>query len=637
MRFDCRFLGALVFLVVTGSLRAAPQPDATKAGEQVYQRTCAMCHDHAEALRAPALATLKGMRYQQIYYALTVGKMQAQAHALSAAERSELIDFLIGRARVSDAWTAPMRCTADRRRIDLSMPATVADFGFDLRNQRHLTAQEAGITTADFRHMELAWALAFPRATTMRAQAAVVGSTLFLPVADASQLYAIDIAERPCLKWIYKSDVPLRTGVGFGVLPGSARKVLVFADVGTRIHMVDAATGAPIWKHAVHLTSLSNTTGTPVLLGGRVYVPLSASEINVGADAQHLCCTTHGAVLALDARTGAEIWTAHTMPDAKPIHDRGDGQMMWGPSGAPIWTSPAIDEKRGVLYVGTGEATSAPAAPTTDSVLAIDLKTGAIRWHFQATSDDIFLTGCLFKHDGLNCPHEGRLLDHDFGASMVLAKRADGHDVVLAGQKSGTLYALDPDAGGKVLWKHSFGAGSPIGGIHWGLAFDGARVFAPMNTFPGADGKDAGEVAGLHAVAVDSGTVLWSYYPQPDCSGDRKARVRTCATVIGMTGAPAVIAGAVVEGSADGFLRAFDVNTGELLFQFDTTQPVTTANGVPGNGGALDNASIVAGNGYLFVNSGYGLIGGQTPGNLFLAFHVKAHPGAAGDGAVGAH
>ncbi|HTY94083.1 MAG TPA: PQQ-binding-like beta-propeller repeat protein [Steroidobacteraceae bacterium] len=624
MGFGNRAFGLLVMLALATGACAAPQQDAARTGEAIYRRACAMCHDHAEALRAPTLATLKAMRYQQVYYALTVGKMRAQGQTLTGSERSELIDFLIGRARVSDAWTAPMRCAPGRRKVDLGMSATVAGFGYDLQNHRHLTAAQAGIGTADFRHLELAWALAFPRATTMRAQAAVVGSTLFLPVADAAQLYAIDIAERPCLKWIYRSDVPLRTGVGYGALPGSGRKVLVFADVGTRIHMVDAATGAPLWKHAVHLTSLSNTTGTPVLLGGRVYVPLSASEINVGADPKHLCCTTHGAVIALDARTGEEIWTAHTMPDAKPVRDRGDGQMMWGPSGAPIWTSPAIDEQRGVLYVGTGEATSAPAAPTTDSVLAIDLASGAIRWRFQATADDIFLTGCLVKQ-GLNCPHEGRLLDHDFGASIVLARTASGHDVVLAGQKSGTLYALDPDAQGRLLWQRSFGAGSIIGGIHWGLAFDGARVFVPMNTFPGPDGRDPGEVAGLHAVAVDTGTVLWSYYPQPDCSGGRQARVRTCATVTGMTGAPAVIAGAVVEGSADGFLRAFDANTGELLFQFDTTQPITTANGVPGIGGALDNASIVAARGYLFVNSGYGIIGGETPGNLFLAFHVKAH------------
>jgi polyvinyl alcohol dehydrogenase (cytochrome) len=622
VRFHFHSVSVLVLLTLAATAKAAPPQPAAQAGEGMYRRTCAMCHDHGEALRAPALATLKGMRYQQIYYALTAGKMQAQGAALTAGQRSDLIDFLIGRARVSDAWTSQLRCTPARRKVDLRMPATVADFGFDLQNHRHLTAQQAGITTADFSHMQLAWALAFPRATTMRAQSAIVGTTLFLPVADAAQLYAIDIAQQPCLKWIYKSDVPLRTGVGYGELPGSHRKVLVFADVGTRIHMVDAATGAPLWKHAVHLTSLSNTTGTPVLLGGRVYVPLSASEINVGADARHLCCTTHGAVIALDAKSGKEIWTAHTMPDAKPIGDRGDGQMMWGPSGAPIWTSPAIDEKRGVLYVGTGEATSAPAAPTIDSVLAIDLATGAIRWRFQSTADDIFLSGCMIRHDGLNCPHEGRLLDHDFGASMVLAKSPDGHDLVLAGQKSGMLYALDPDAQGKVLWKHSFGAGSIIGGIHWGLAFDGARVFVPMNTFPGQDGKDLGEVAGLHAVAVDSGKVLWSYYPQPDCSGERKARVRTCASVIGMTGAPTVIAGAVVEGSADGFLRAFDVNTGQLLFQFDTTAPLTTANGVTGIGGALDNASIVAANGYLFVNSGYGIIGGQQPGNLFLAFHA---------------
>lgn len=627
MKLNRRCLNAVclnvLILFAAGAVHSAPRQDSAKAGELVYQHTCAVCHDHAEQLRAPTLATLKAMRYQQVYYALTVGKMKAQGNTLSGAQRSDVIDYLIGRASVDDSWTAKMLCTAQRRKIDLSKSATIADFGFDNQNHRHLTAQEAGITTADFRHMDLAWALAFPRATTMRAQSAIVGTTLFLPVADASQMYAIDIAEQPCLKWIYKSDVPLRTGVGYGELPGSHRKVLVFADVGTRIHMVDAATGAPIWKRAVHLTDLSNTTGTPLILGDRVYVPLSASEINVGADPKHVCCTTHGAVLALNAKTGAIIWTAHTMPDAKPVRDRGDGQMMWGPSGAPIWTSPAIDEKRGVLYVGTGEATSAPAAPTIDSVLAIDLKTGAIRWHFQATPDDVFLSGCAFRHDGLNCPHEGRLLDHDFGASIVLAKRPDGRDVVLAGQKSGSLYALDPDDQGKVLWKRSFGAGSLIGGIHWGLAYDGARVFAPMNTFPGQDGKDAGEVSGLHAVSVETGNEIWAYYPQPDCTGERKARVRTCASVIGLTGAPAVIAGAVVEGSADGFLRAFDANTGELLFQYDTTQPLKTANGVPGIGGSLDNASIVAANGYLFVNSGYGIIGGETAGNLFLAFHAK--------------
>ena len=57
---------------------------------------------------------------------------------------------------------------------------------------------------------------------------------------------------------------------------------------------------------------------TPVIYKDRVYVPLSASEINVGADEKHECCKTHGAVFALDALTGKLIWATHTMEDAKP-------------------------------------------------------------------------------------------------------------------------------------------------------------------------------------------------------------------------------------------------------------------------------------------------------------------------------
>ena len=72
-----------------------------------------------------------------------------------------------------------------------------------------------------------------------------------------------------------------------------------------------------------------------------------------------------------------------------------------------------------------------------------------------------------------------------------------------------------------------------------------------------------------------------------------------------------------------GFLRIFDARSGEVLFNFDTARAFETVNHVAGSGGAIDNASIVAANGYLFLNSGYGLIGGQTPGNVFLAFRRK--------------
>jgi polyvinyl alcohol dehydrogenase (cytochrome) len=129
----------------------------------------------------------------------------------------------------------------------------------------------------------------------------------------------------------------------------------------------------------------------------------------------------------------------------------------------------------------------------------------------------------------------------------------------------------------------------------------------------------------MHAIKVDTGEVLWSFEAQSDCTGDRPKRIKGCTGGIGLSGAPTVIDGAVVEGSIDGFLRVFDAATGEVLFKFDTARQFDTLNGIPGKGGAIDNASIVAANGYVFLNSGYGLLGGQTPGNVFLAFRPRGH------------
>ena len=603
---------------------APPTPPVPEhAGKAVYDRACAACHNNPEQTRAPALDALKAMRYGQLHYALTDGKMQAQGNTLKPDERAVLIDFLVGRKVAEDAWIDKMMCEPSRRNVNLRVEATVAGFGFDRQNHRSLTQEQAGVAKADFRNLELAWALAYPNATTVRAQPAVVGNTLFVPVAEAPQMIALDVSgAQPCVKWVYRTDLPLRTGVGYGSQPGG-RKVIVFGDVAAQITMLDAATGKFLWRTRVGMWGLSNTTGTPVIYRNRVYVPLSASEINVGADEKYECCKTHGAVLALNSIDGKNVWTTHMMEDAKPVRDRGDGKMLWGPSGAPVWNSPSIDAKRGVLYIGTGEATSAPAAPNTDAILAISLRDGKIRWSFQATENDIFLSGCMNKRDGLNCPKEGHFRDVDFGASTIIAQRSNGKDVILAGQKSGTLWALDPDAAGRVLWQRDFGTGSPIGGIHWGIAFDGERVFAPVHQFAGADGKDPNQTPALHAVKVDTGEVEWSYESKPDCTGDRPTRAPRCQTIIGLSGAPTIIDGVVLQGSVDGYLRAFDAASGEVLFQYDTARAYETVNGVPGKGGAIDNASIVATNGLIFVNSGYALMAGQPPGNVLLAFRAK--------------
>lgn len=592
-------------------------------GKSVYESNCAACHDRPEETRAPAFETLQRMTAGMVTAALTSGKMRTQGEALSLQEKSDLVGFLTS-ATEGDDWIQGMMCSEGKEPIDFDA-VKVRGFGFDFSNTRTLSAQQAGLSRNDFENMELAWTLAFPGVTGMRSQPAVVGNTLFLPVAENAKVYAIDVAGEPCLRWVYHSDSILRSGAAFGEQSPegtgkSGRKIIAVNDYGGAVHVLDAVSGELLWKKQLGAYDLSLGTGTPAISKGVIYVPVSQSEILHGANESYVCCKTHGMVVALNATTGEKLWEAHTMEEAKPVRDRGDGQMLWGPSGAPIWNSPAIDEGRGLLYVGTGEATSAPAHPNTDAVLAIDLKDGSIRWSFQATANDIFLTGC--GRGSLNCEKDTVYRDVDFGASMILAKRSDGSDVLLAGQKSGTLWALDPDTG-KLVWQQQFGTGAPNGGIHWGIAYDGQQVYAPINrAYPGEPPPGGTEKPGIHAVDVMTGKRIWTFAAEADCSGDRKQRVRSCEDRIGLSGAPTVVDGAVVQGSIDGWLRIFDSRNGKLLFRFNVVQDFESINGIAAQGGSIDNATIVANNGLLFVSAGYGLFN-ETPGNVLLAFRPK--------------
>ena len=200
-------------------------------------------------------------------------------------------------------------------------------------------------------------------------QPAVVGNTMYYPIVDSGQLFALDIGgASPCVKWVYEHDIPLRTTIGYHTLD-DGRPVLVFADVSAHTILMDAVTADIRWDVSVQATSVSNVTAMPGLYGDRVYVPISSGELLMGAAADYECCTSHGAVVALDVTTGERVWEYHTMPDAQPTTVSRVGTQQWGPSGAPIWTAAAIDEKRGLLYVGTGKNTSAPATDPSDAIL----------------------------------------------------------------------------------------------------------------------------------------------------------------------------------------------------------------------------------------------------------------------------
>ena len=627
------FAAGALLLASRAPAQQTAMPGSPHPGEGVYKASCAMCHDNAEATRSPTRATLGAMAPKTIEFALTEGKMKAQGMGLNDATRQQLISFLTGRPMGATeaagvAWRAPLTCTGARMRPTLAKAATVSGFGFDRSGGRTLSRAQAGLSKSDLTRLDLAWSLGFPSVTMMRAQGAVVGDTVFLPVAEASALYAIDVADpaNPCVKWTYSAGgAPLRTSAAYGVL-ADGRKVLAFAGQDTTVHVVDAATGKALWSRKVGSYSNSMTTGTPTVLRDRIIVPVSQFEIMVASSNAVTCCTNHGYVLSLDPATGKQQWRYDTMEEAKPLRDRGDGKMLWGPSGAPIWNSPVVDEKRGLIYFGTGESNSPPAHRNTDALIAVGLKDGRERWSMQATERDIYNVGCTAKPkaEQYNCVSDTVYRDVDFGASLVLGRVAGGRELLFAGQKSGTVWALEPDTG-KVVWRRDIGTGTANGGIHWGLAFDGRTVFVPVadigKPIPGVTWDDKLK-SGLYAVDARTGAIQWAWEAKPDCANDRDKLVPRCARQYGLSAAPAVIDGGVVVGSLDGKLRVLDAKTGGELWSYDTVRPYETANGVPAKGGSIDAASITAANGLLLVNSGYGMFG-QAPGNALLAFRAK--------------
>jgi polyvinyl alcohol dehydrogenase (cytochrome) len=613
---------AVVALVCSIDCAAAQELRADHAGKAVYEQYCAACHNQP-ATRAPALAALQQMSAQTLRFTLTEGIMRQQGAAVPREQFERLIGYLAAVDSGGD-WVAGMMCKPDQRGVDLTQPVAMSMVGADPRNSRRLSAQQSGLTSADLRNLELAWAIAFPKTAGLRTSAAIVGSTMFYAPVPTGKVLALD-TRSACVKWAYDAEGPLRSSLSYGDI-GGGRMALIFGDARGNVHTVDAKTGAQIWKADARHETFGGITGAPVLAGNRIIVPISASGVGRGADPKYECCEGHGDVVALDAGTGKKLWTAHTMQDAKYTGKvSSTGVKQRGPSGAPIWSTPSIDVQRGLVYAGSGQATSLPATDTSDAVLAIDLASGELKWSFQALARDVWHLGCQFdpSKSGPNCPSaaDSVLKDYDFGAGVVIGKRRDGREVLLAGQKSGDLWGLDPDAKGKVLWRQTFGMGTPLGGIHWGLAIDDERVFAAVNDpqlgEPGFVPQPA-----MHAVAIETGKVLWSKPVQPECGNGRQQRFPLCNERYGLSAAPLVIDKSVVAGAVDGRLYIYDAASGDIIWQYDTLRDFPTLNGIEGKGGSIESQSVFAGAGMLFVGSGYGQFS-QAAGNVLLAFRPK--------------
>jgi polyvinyl alcohol dehydrogenase (cytochrome) len=244
--------------------------------------------------------------------------------------------------------------------------------------------------------------------------------------------------------------------------------------------------------------------------------------------------------------------------------------------------------------VATGDAYTEPAHKNTDAVMALDLATGKILWSVQDFENDVWLVACA-QEPTENCPKELGP-DYDFGTSPILMNLPNGRRVLLAGQKSGQVFAHDPDDNGKLLWKASFVEKIGESEILFGGAADDRTAYF---------GLDNGTVA-----AVDPATGQRKWFLPPRPPGPRR----------GITAALTAIPGVVFAGFQSGVLRAYAAETGQEIWSIDTLREFPTVNKVPAKGGSMGAPGPTVAGGMLFVGSGYVGLGNGTPGNVLLAF-----------------
>ena len=529
-----------------------------------------------------------------------------------AATQPNLAQEQIAQGEV-DNWVADTMCAVDTRAINLAHAPSFTFTQSDGNNPRHLEAAQAGLSTADLSNLELAWVVAFPDTSGIRAAPEIIGSTNFYSATDSGRVFALD-TNSGCAKWVYEADSRLRSSLAYSEIDDL--RLLVFTDSGGMVHTIDAKTGELIWIASGQASNNQGMlTGTPVIHEDKIIVPVSGSGVITGGNPNYECCENHGAVTALNVHTGEKLWEYHTMPAAEYTGQLSStGVKQRGPSGAPIWTTPTIDAKRGQVYVTTGENTSHPTTNTSDAIIALDIETGEANWVFQALENDMWNFGCSAR--GPNCIilEDTNSVDFDFGGPAILVGTDEG-ELLIAGQKSGDLWALNPETGA-LVWNQRVGEGTALGGNHWGIATDSERAFMTINDPGGMNGNSR---PGRFSYFVGTGEPSWFYEAQPECNDRRSERLRRCESLYGFSATPLSVDGAVITGGLDGRLFVFNSSSGELIFQYDTVKDYETVNGVEGYGGSIDSHSIAAGSGMVFVGSGYGQFR-QVPGNVLLAF-----------------
>jgi polyvinyl alcohol dehydrogenase (cytochrome) len=572
------------------------------------------------------------------------------ARVRSARRRAALL--ACGAAAFLVAFAAPSDATAGTHRSG-SWPM----FGQSLAND---ASGSASIDTRNAGTLQPRWVFTTGGTgpdLSVSARAAVVDNVAYFPN-WGGQLYAVNTGSGALL---WSKDIAadyLAGASGSKVVSRTSpfvdvetNTVYVGTQSGAYLLAVDGRDGSLVWKTQLDAHPMAIDTSSPVVDHGVVYVGVSSNEENAAADPSYPCCSFRGSVVALSARTGAVLWKTPTVPA--------------GYSGGAVWSSTIVpDPVRHVVYVTTGNNYALPLAPqyqaciaqpgateasclaaynaangtnlTTppvepayqacvgaggteaaclspedhlDSILALSAAGGSIVWSRRLASADDWNVACVVSSPR-NCPSPaGPDFDFGSGVNLLTVQMPDGgqRTIIGAGQKSGVYSALDPDHGGTLLWATQVGPGRTLGGIQWGSAADGQRIYVAISDIAGIPYtlQPSGQTAtagSWGALDPATGRILWQT-ADPNVAGD----VGPVAVANGVVFAPSIF-------KSGQNMFALDAATGAILWGF-------------ASGGSVVAGAVVVDD-TVYWGSGYGVFhtARWASNNRFYAFTATGSP-----------
>jgi polyvinyl alcohol dehydrogenase (cytochrome) len=518
---------------------------------------------------------------------------------------------------------------AAREAYGQSTPPSWSFAGADLHNSHGQLSPQANITSptqikpSTASSLKLLWS--FATKGDISATPTVEPGGLYVP--DwAGMLYKINPATGAL---IWSQEISTYTG-----LPGQSRSspaigstVIVIGDQqahptgpnpGARVIAVNKTTGALAWVTIVDTDPYAEVMGSPVINGNLVYVGTASWDEGEAGSNPSYTPTFRGSMTALNINTGAIVWKFYTVPT--------------GYTGAAVpGSSPVVWTVNDLLIFGTGNNYSVPAAvepcvkaagsnwtaqvacldPTdyVDSLVALNMNTGALVWSRRMSGADAWTIGCYYGYP--NCPNPPGS-DTDFASAPNLSwvpnfvgvpddRGGTSASYLLgAGQKNSIYWGLNPANGG-LFWSTNIG----IGGIEWGSTIDlddSNMVFVSLNN----PGHVSNKLAGRNGVPVTWNGGAWGALNIT--TGKMVWQIPSYGQDLASPSSPSSAPGSltftnrvVFAGSSSGYFVALDANSGYTYWTFNSGGTVVSSP-------AIFNETVYWGTGYARNGVGHHML-----------------------------